>query len=250
MTCLLLGEGSSDLGVNNDYLEPRFQKGPMTLVIDYLAAKNGVREVEYELLSRGDVSRGIKSNRRQIAARPKEVNQEFRAIFQFALYIGTVARDGQKDAAVYFHDQDRTNSAPTNTAQQLERAMVCGFDMARYQFGVPMIPVPRSEAWLLAYFQKGLGNHQPYNKAEVFEKLPGNDKSPKSAKKLLCRAVGAKVESDVYSNIMEEFSDIDWTRVDMPSYNRFRERLKVVLDACRTMTGNGENRNVPRNSAT
>lgn len=250
MTCLLLGEGPSDLGVNNDYSEPRFQKGPMTLVIDYLAAKNGVKEVEYELLSRGDVSRGIKSNRRQIASRPKEVNQEFRKIFQSALYVGTVARESQKDAAVYFHDQDRTNSSPTNTAQQLERAMVCGFDMARYQFGVPMIPVPRSEAWLLAYFQKGLGNHQPYNKAEVFEKLPGNDKSPKSAKKVLGRAVGAQVESDIYSKIMEEFNNIDWTQVDMPSYNRFSERLKVVLDAYRSTTESRGNLKVPRNCTT
>lgn len=239
MTCLLLGEGPSDLGENNDYSEPRLKKGPMALVIDYLAAKYGVNEVEYELLSRGDVSRGIKGNRRQIASRPKEVNQEFRKIFQSAMYVGTVARDSQKDAAVYFHDQDRTNSAPTNTAQQLERAMVCGFNMARYLFGVPMIPVPRSEAWLLAYFQKGLENHQPYNKAEVFEKLPGNDKSPKSAKKLLCRAVGAKVESDIYSIIMKEFNDIDWARIDMPSFNRFRERLKVVFNAYRTTTESG-----------
>ena len=239
MTCLLLGEGPSDLGVNNDYSEPRFQKGPMTRVIDYLADKDGVKEVEYELLSRGEVSRGIKSKRRQIASRPKEVDQGFRNIFQSAFYVGTVARDRHKDAVVYFHDQDRTNSAPTNTAQQLERAMEYGFDMARYEFGIPMIPVPRSEAWLLAYFQKGLENHQPYNKAEVFEKLPGSDKSPKSAKKLLCRAVGVKVESDIYPNIMEEFNDIDWTRVDMPSYNRFRKRLKVVLDAYRTTTGSG-----------
>ena len=237
MTCLLLGEGASDLGVNNDYAEPRFQKGPMALVIDFLAMKKDVREIEYELLSRGDVSLGIKKCKRQIASRPKNVDQRFRAIYHSAWYIGTLASKDGKDAAIYFHDPDHTNSEPANMSDRMEIAMVIGFKMAGYQYGVPMIPVPRSEAWLLAYFQKGLKKHQAYNKAEKFETLPSTDKSPNSAKRLLQSAVGAMSESEVYPKIMDEFSDIDWTRVDMPSYNCFRVRLESVLDSYKAIVG-------------
>ena len=237
MTCLLLGEGASDLGVNSDYEEPRFQKGPMTLVIDFLAKKMGVREIEYELLSRGDVSLGLKKCNRQIASRPKKVDQKFRAIYLFAWYMGTQASKVGKDAVVYFHDPDHTNSGSANTVDRMAGAMVLGFDMARYQYGVPMIPVPRSEAWLLAYFQKGLAKQMAYNKSERFEKLPANDDSPKSAKKLLKQAVGARTESETYTMVMKEICDIDWTRVDMPSFNRFRSRLESVIDAYKVTGG-------------
>ena len=231
MKCLLLGEGPSDLGVNDDYSEPRFQKGPMTLVIDFLALKKDVREIEYELLSRGDVSRGIKKCKRQIASRPKNVDQRLRAIYHSAWYVGALANKSGKDAVVYFHDPDHTNSEPANTAARMEVAMEVGFNLAEYKYGVPMIPVPRSEAWLLAYFQKGLDKQTAYNKAARFENLPANDDSANSAKKLLQIAVGAKAEGDVYPKIMEEFSDIDWTLVDMPSYNRFRTHLESVIEA-------------------
>ena len=237
MTCLLLGEGASDLGVNSDYEEPRFQKGPMTLVIDFLATKMGVREIEYELLSRGDVSKGIKASKRKISSRPKEVDPENRMIYMSAYYIGGRAIERQKDAAIYFHDPDRTNSGPCDKAIGMERAMHTGFDSSGFGKGIPMIPIPRSEAWLLAYFQKGLAKQMAYNKSERFEKLPANDDSPKSAKRLLKQAVGARTESETYTMVMKEICDIDWTRVDMPSFNRFRSRLESVIDAYKVTGG-------------
>ena len=239
MKCLLLGEGPSDIGVNDDFQEPRFQKGPMTLVIDFLAAKKGVRRTDYGLLSRGDVSRGIKNQRRGVSARPKEVDPELRTVYQSAWYIGKMAVDEKRDVCVYFHDADRTNSEPHYQAQRLESAMGVGFALSGFQSGVPMIPVPRSEAWLLAYFQKGLAQQTAYNKSGRFEKLPANDNSPKSAKKLLQKAVGAQTEEETYPKVMEEFGNIDWTRVDMPSYNHFRECLESVLDAYNSMVESG-----------
>lgn len=232
MKCLLLGEGPTDLGANDDFAVPRFRKGPMTFAIDAVADRRGVGGIDYTLLSRGDVSRGIKQSRRGISARPKEVDSELRSIYQSAWYLGKNALATGKDMAVFFHDPDRTRSAPRDQARRLEKAMDAGFAVEGFRAGVPMIPVPRSEAWLLAYFQKGLPRQSAYNHSERFEDLPANDQSPNSAKKLLQDAVGAESEADTYSKVMDEIADLDWSQVKMPSFNHFRERLESVLDAC------------------
>lgn len=233
MKCLLLGEGKTDLGCNDDFANPRFKKGPMTLAIDALAAGKGIFGIDYKLLSRGDVSRGLKNMRRGIAPRPKAIDPDLRAVSQSAWFMGRVAIDGGRDMGVYFHDPDCTRSAPRDQARRLENAMNAGFALAGFRFGVPMIPVPRSEAWLLAYFQKGLETQSAYNKAERFEELPANDHSPKSAKKLLQKAVGANSESDIYSKVMDEIGNLDWTQVVMPSFSHFRDRLESVLESCK-----------------
>ena len=230
MKALLLGEGSSDLGENDPFADPPFRKGPMSVAIDNLTAAKGVEDIEYRLMTRGEVSKGIKATKRSISARPKGVDSERRNIYLSAWYLGTEALSDQRDFAVYFHDPDQTNSGGANTAELIERAMYAGFDKASYNTGVPMIPQPRSEAWLLAYFQKNLQGQHEYNKAERFENLPANDASPNSAKKLLMQAVGASSESETYAKVTAEIGDIDWTKIDMPSFNRFRKRLEVVLD--------------------
>ena len=230
MKCLFLGEGPTDLGVNNPLGDVRLKKGPMALIVDFLAERMNVFGIDYELLSRGDVSLALKNSKRKISPRPKEVDRELNSIYKSAWYIGRKALEGHKNAAIYFHDPDRTNSEPRYKAGLMEKAMIVGFGLSGFENGIPMIPIPRSEAWLLAYFQRGLEGQIAYNKAERFEKLPANDKSPKSAKKLLQKAVGARTESDVSAKIMEEFHEIDWTRVDMPSFNRFRSRLESVLN--------------------
>lgn len=231
MKCLLLGEGPSDLGANDDFAVPRFRKGPMIWAIDSLASRRGFDGIDYALLSRGEVSRGIRQSHRGISARPKEVDPEHRAIYQSAWYLGKTALAEGKDMAVFFHDADRTRSAPCDQARKLEEAMDAGFAVAGFFAGVPMIPVPRSEAWLLACFQKGLARQSAYNHAERFENLPANDQSPNLAKKLLQAAVGAESEADTYSKVMDEIADVNWSQVKMPSFNRFRERLEYVLDA-------------------
>ena len=231
MKCILLGEGETDLGVKGYAKEPCFKKGPMTLVIDFLAKERNVLSINYKFLTRGDVERGLKDSKRKISPRPKDVDSKERSIYLSAWYIGGKAVSERQDAAIYFHDPDRTKSEPRDRYARIEKAMNRGFDMVGFDKGIPMVPVPRSEAWLLAYFQKGIEKQCAYNKAEWFEGLPASDKSPKSAKKELQKAVGARNESETYSKVMEEFKNIDWKRVDMPSYNRFRARLEFVLDA-------------------
>ena len=225
----LLGEGSSDLGEKCALPDEGFCKGPMTLVIDAVVAGAGVTDVEYHLYSRGDVSVGIKASKRRISPRPKSVDKEKQWFYQAAWWLGGQTLAGKQNGAVFFHDPDHSRAESSHTAVEIENAMLTGFGMAQCETGVPMVPNPRSEAWLLAYFQKGLPGQQSYNKSERFEDLPATDKSPNSVKKLLQKALCCESELEVYPKVMDEFSSIDWSRVSMPSFNRFKGRLLGVL---------------------
>jgi hypothetical protein len=200
----------------------------MTCVLDALLSRHGLVG-EYQLLTRGDISQEIKRSKRSISSRPKEVNKELYSIYKAAQCMGQKVADCGQDGAVYFHDADRTGSTPLGQAQRIELAINTGFAAANCRAGIPMVPNPRSEAWLLAYFQKNLQRQTMYNKAERFEDLPGNDKSPKSAKKLLAEALGC-AEPDIYGIVMEKINEIDWARVSMPSFNRFKCRFEKLLD--------------------
>ena len=228
MKLLLLGEGASDLGAPDEADLVGFRKGAMTCVLDALLGRHGL-DGEYKLLTRGDVSQGIKSSKRSISSRPKEVDKELCTIYKSAFFMGQKVGVCGQDGAVYFHDADRTCSTPSGKAQRVEAAINVGFAAADCATGVPMVPNPRSEAWLLAYFQKNLPRQTMYNRAERFEELPGNDKSPHSAKKLLAKALGC-AESDIYGIVMEQIDEIDWTRVSMPSFDRFKCRFEKLID--------------------
>ena len=91
-----------------------------------------------------------------------------------------------------------------------------------YAYGVPMIPMPRSEAWLLCHYRE-----PRYRNGPAYERLPGNDSSPKSAKKLLARCLGCRV-NEIYCHVDGE--EIDWMRVDAPSFDFFRRRYRHVLE--------------------
>ncbi len=229
MTLLLLGEGASDVGESHSSREGGFRKGPMAYIIDALASGKGVKNICYTLYSRGDVAVGLKNMKRSIAPRPRDVDKEKQWFFRAACYLGNQVKAQNKDGAVFFHDPDHSKSASKRADVEIENAMRSGFMVAQCETGVPMVPNPRSEAWLMAYFQKYLPGQQPYNKAERFEMYPATDKSPNSLKTLLQRALGCDSSTEVYPRVMEEISNIDWSRVSMPSFDRFRGRLEIIL---------------------
>lgn len=231
MTLALLGEGPTDLGEYSAFDDPPFRKGAMTCVLDSLAGYKGVEEIAYTLFSRGDASKWIKESKRAIGARPKEVDAEKRWFYQAACFLGAQAKENEKTGAVFFHDPDHSNSGSKKTDLELESAMLCGFAKVGFEAGVPMVPNPRSEAWLMAYFQKYLDKQKEYNKSERFEQYPANDGSPNDLKTLLQGALKCKKSEEVYAKVMEEIHDIDWRRVSTPSYDRFRKRFEAVVES-------------------
>lgn len=134
--------------------------------------------------------------------------------------------------AVFFKDADRTRSQQGNVRILAEKAMSDGFASRLFEAGVPMVPNPRQEAWLLGYYQKWLPDCRVYHNCKRFESLSGNDRAVfrNNAKKLLESALSNAHKE--YSDIDDEISSIEWNRIDMPSLLRFRNRLSEVLKLC------------------
>ncbi len=234
MKFLLAGEGSSDLG--SMHPDGTLKKGAMTLLIDVIAQKSCGMRPEYCLVSEKQLKALKKQDRRNTMGRSTEY-KPFEEVFLSAQYLGKYSKnifpDEEYAGVVFFKDSDGTNAAPRRLWEGIVKAMQAGFRMSGNKYGVPMVPRPKSEAWLMGYYQKNLPGQQAYNHCERFEDMPGNDGSPNALKTLLKTALNTA--GDVYDLIgKDEIDAIDWERVDMPSLNLFRKRLENVLAA---MTG-------------
>lgn len=128
--------------------------------------------------------------------------------------------------AVFFRDSDGTRSMGNSLWRDKWASIERGFAIESFTLGVPMLPKPKSEAWLLCAVQQN-----PYTNCSRFENISGNDASPNSAKRQLDEALAAigKDYTDMCDLIDEGL--VGATRIEMPSYNRFRERLETVAHA-------------------
>lgn len=128
--------------------------------------------------------------------------------------------------AVLFRDSDGTRSSPATLWEDKWHSIRNGFASAGFVGGVPMLPKPKSEAWVIAAASPALHNCAP------LEALPGNDRSPNSAKQRLDATMGRHLSG-------EELAD--WLRghpIDgeqaarmgtMPSFRAFSDALDGAL---------------------
>ncbi|HQC42102.1 MAG TPA: hypothetical protein PLV91_01360 [Verrucomicrobiota bacterium] len=227
MCFILTGEGPSDLGTEDN---GRFRKGAMTHIVDAIALKGYGRCPEYHFLNKRDVGKLKKKNPRIIPYRGREA-KPYEEIYLSAFCLGEEARHkGESWGVIFFTDTDGTRSERRDDDlwEKKVKAMQLGFDSSDNPYGIPMVPKPKSEAWLMGYYQKGLPEQRAYNHCERFEEEPGNDASPNSLKKLLQKAL--ETEGNPYDLITEEeLHSVKWEKIDMPSFNLFRKRLENVL---------------------
>ncbi|MTI11869.1 hypothetical protein [Sansalvadorimonas verongulae] len=87
-----------------------------------------------------------------------------------------------------------------------------------------MIPKPKSEAWLLC----AVGNR--YQHCERLENESGNDNALNPLKAQLEEALGEPASRELLVDKVNN-GEIDVHRIDMPSLNKFKERLDEVLRA-------------------
>jgi len=220
MDFLLAGEGPSDLGSVDD--NGVLKKGAMAFVIDAFCEQNSLPAPQYlGLLRHARLSKLAAKPSRGGPERPAKKNGA--AFYDQAAALAKKAKD-DACGAVYFQDSDREDW------NGLYKAVTLGFksqDMG--ERCVAMLPNPKSEAWLLAYFQNNESSQQAYNHAERFEEMSGNDSSPKSLKKKLAELLDCEV-NEIYNHITEEvIHDIEWNRVDMPSFNQFKTDFRAVV---------------------
>ena len=100
--------------------------------------------------------------------------------------------------------------------------MLDGFDEEKFSKGVPMIPKPKSEAWLICALKKNA-----YQNCHALENRSGNDNSPRSLKDELAKLLGERATPDLLCEKVRTKVDID--KIKMPSFQSFRDRFEQVI---------------------
>jgi hypothetical protein len=237
---LLSGEGPSDMGACADGSDgcegDAFVHGPMAMFVDRLVqARHGYSPLEARCCGfvpervLGRRASELKAARKGLRLPGKKREKETRYFFNNARLLARIAREKamvkQDDiVAVLFRDSDGTASAGRGAWEERFRSMIDGFAEEGFDRGVPMLPKPKSEAWLLCALKEG-----PYQACEDLEDRSGNDDSPHSLKRELRGILGEEILVIESLRAMIEDGTIDPVRIEMPSFERFRSRLKEVI---------------------
>lgn len=241
MILLLSGEGVSDLGqCQNAQAQcepPEFQRGPMAVLAEQAFERRlgyAPREVpgairyvsKQALCARAKARQG---NRISLIGK-KSPGREDGYFHVNAWMLGEIAAGLQRDedrpvVAILFRDCDGTHSTPRTAWSDKHQSMVDGFRRAGCTRGVPMLPKPKSEAWLLCAAQ-----HEPGRSCESLEDLSGNDAAPESAKRRLDAAFGGHLSAAELCDWLDAHPyDTDRAQ-SMPSFKAFVDAFDAALN--------------------
>lgn len=230
MKLLLSGEGKTDMGHNEG---DQFQPGPMAWLVDRLLEKDS--RIGYSLLEThtagGNCIRCIPEA--ELAKYGKSGPMKLSGI-KYGKNTGLYTRNAQilgrlaksesgSVLAVLFRDGDGNHSASVMEWQEKFDSIDRGFKLAEFETGVPMLPRPKSEAWLLCALQ-GLS----VAGCEDLEEASGNDDSPNSLKGRLEALIGHKPSAEEQAEWVES-GRIDPDLIRMPSFDKFREALQTAI---------------------
>jgi len=240
MKILLSGEGPTDLGVchnaqgNCDGAD--FKQGPMTQVLIQLLEPL----LDYSLTDYPDSFTYVSETAlctqtkatpaRLQPTRGKKKGVETSYFYSNAMTLGRMAVDlaaqvGESVVAVFFRDSDGTRSSPSSRWQDQWQSIVDGFKHSGFEFGVPMLPKPKSEAWLLCAAGFHLGGD-----CSSLEALSGNDHAPDSAKSQLDAVLGHHHGADELCDWLIE-NPVDVARIStMPSFHAFHQALIFAVN--------------------
>lgn len=247
MIILISGEGVTDVGTCTTATGvcegEEFSPGPMAHLVDRLLEstwgyspleQQAMRYVsESHLARRGDaLPAADRRPARQVTLPGKKRAKETAYFYLNALALARIAQatettENRSTMAVLFRDADGTRSTVKGLWEKKVESMQGGFARAGYERGVPMIPKPKSEAWLLCALQA-----KPYLHCQRLENISGNDDSPNSAKKQLDAALATRRKTHADLPDLATDGTIDVTRLsEMPSFHAFQQRLLIVAKA-------------------
>lgn len=240
MKLLISGEGPRDLGTCNNAQgqcsDGDFNRGPMTVWLvrlwEALLGYNllDTPEAVVYVSEHSLAQKAKESGKRMQSLRGKKQESETGLYFSNAKCLGLMAKQLAEDhddpvMAVLFRDADGTRSAPGQMWQTKWDSMVNGFASVTFKFGVPMLPKPKSEAWLLCAAQTGNHSHA------ALENISGNDDAPNSAKKQWDALMGNPQTAAQEVNWCTD-QPTDWQNLlTMPSFKAFYERFHLVANA-------------------
>lgn len=228
MLLLISGEGPTDMGkVDADFFLP----GPMACFVDqWIGDRTGYSLIGTEhvaLIEEGELSTRAKKIK-PLVRRGKKTQQETRYFYKNARALAKIGLEFIKKrdrdvVAVLFRDADGTASADRGQWRHKYESMLSGFLAEQFAYGVPMVPKPKSEAWILCALRESYGN------CAFLENEPGNDRSPNALKMQLAAHLGRPATREALLEKIEQ-GLLDVRRIEMPSMQAFRQRCDDVLD--------------------
>lgn len=238
MYFLLSGEGVTDMGAGQKAFKicegEDFLIGPMACIV----AKIVEAKHHYSILNGacGFVSEGsvaqraeeLKAVKKKLRLPGKKQAKETRYFFNNARILARYAKEKEaalddEVVAILFRDSDGTASAGRGEWHAKKESILDGFAEEGFDKGVPMIPKPKSEAWLICAWKS-----HPYHGCEALEERSGNDNSPNNLKSELDKLLNQEVTPHLLREMVDESFDID--RIKMPSFKAFRHRLEEVIN--------------------
>lgn len=242
MILIVSGEGPSDIGTCTNgqgrCSGGDFRAGPMGVMVDKIAED----ELGYPLADSGAldfVSEGTLSALMKTQGRTLVIGRrrgfETGFFFKGARALAKLAKqetenDETPRAVVFFRDADGTRSTERGLYEARVKSMIDGFEIEEFYLGVPMVPKPKSEAWLIC----ALKSNAYQNCAALEDSLSGNDNAPEPAKEQLgaLLAERGKTVADLADLVGEGVVDALRTGIkEMKSYGEFDKRLRDVLRA-------------------
>ncbi len=213
-----------------------YKHGPMAVVVDQVVK----RKSKFSLLESGQsgfvpehtlIERASElkdANRKSFRQPGKKKPRETAYFFENARALALIAKEKAKSAkddviAVLFRDSDGTAAAAAVCGADKHDSMLAGFEHEQFLRGVPMIPKPKSEAWVICALKKN-----PYSGCDALEERSGNDNSPNSLKRELKQLYGHSPSREELCEMVPN-REIDIDKIRMPSFKAFRDRLEQVL---------------------
>lgn len=233
MKLILSGEGPTDLGtVKLVAGKWEFVPGPMAWIVDQLLEVN---YTAYSLLESHQAggncviyvgkSELIPCRREGPTLLPGFKHGKGNAFFTrnaqcLALHAKKVSEEdsGTPVIAILFRDGDGTNSKEEWSKKV--KSMRSGFASQQFLTGVPMVPNPKSEAWMICALR-----NSPYTNCASIEDQSGNDNSPNSLKNQLKALCGGSHPSAEQQANWVKRGTVDPGRIDMPSFSEFKQDL-------------------------
>lgn len=242
MILIVSGEGPTDIGTCTN-MQGRcsgkdFKPGPMGVLVDKIAE----HELGYsladssalEFISEGTLSALMKTQGRTLViGRRRGFETGF--FFKGARALAKLAKqetenDETPRGVVFFRDADGTRSTERGLYEARVKSMLDGFEIEDFALGVPMVPKPKSEAWLIC----ALKSNAYQNCASLEDSLSGNDNAPEPAKEQLEALLVER--GNAVADLADLVGDgvVDALRSEMkgmPSFSDFERRLREVLRA-------------------
>lgn len=243
MILVLSGEGPTDLGAcsngQGQCTDKDFAVGPITVLIDQILTiplRFSLRDYPDRIYYIDETSlcqRAKTLPNRLKPTRSKKQGVETGYFHANAAALGAIAKELEETThdqaiAALFRDCDSTRSAKSGLWDAKHTSMANGFNYAQFERGVPILPKPTSEAWLLCAAQ-----NQPYQNCQQLEELPGNQTSQNHPKKKLAAAFGRQKSRAELCEWLDDNPFDPERATAMPSFKAFHDRLIEVAEAIR-----------------